>query len=153
MPDSSVLFVVPQETDKLAEILAEHGGYLEYERPDADFAGYLAARIGSRISATFEDQDDPSAPLYEFCTELESQNAPYFGVSAPYEERSRGDRYDGYVAYNIGNGLVQKIHPWRDGDPSIDERSLRVAGVSEDEIARVAEVMFAPTSSLKAGVP
>ncbi len=145
MPDSRMLFIVPQDSARLAEILSEQGGYLEYERNLDDFTGYLSERVGHGLIAEFEDLDDPSDALYEFGQELEAQKTSYFGVCASYEEPSRGDRYEGYVVYNIsGNseGMVQMNHPWREGDPSLDDRSLRKAGVSDEEIERINAVFF-----------
>lgn len=140
MPNSRMLFVVPEDSARLAEILSEQGGYLEYERNLEDFTDYLAERVGHHLIAEFEDLDDPSDALYQFGEELEAQKTAYFGVSESYEERSRGDRYEGYIVYNIsGNsaGMVQKNYPWREGEPSLDDRSLRVAGVPDEEVDRI----------------
>lgn len=147
MPNSRMLFVVPENSAKLAEILSDHGGYLEYEQDHAgeDFTDYLAERVGQSLIAEFEDLDDPSDALYQFGQELEAQKAPYFGVSESYEERSRRDRYEGYVVYNVSGdsaGMVQKDFPWRQGEPSLDDRSLRAAGVSDEEIDRINAVLF-----------
>lgn len=145
MPNSRMLFVVPENSAKLAEILSEHGGYLEYEQSLDDFTDYLSERVGQGLVAEFEDLDDPSDALYQFGQELEAQKAAYFGVSESYEERSRRDRYEGYVVYNVSGdsaGMVQKNFPWREGEPSLDDRSLRVAGVSDEDIDRINAVFF-----------
>jgi hypothetical protein len=140
-----MLFVVPENSARLAEILSEHGGYLEYEQSLDDFTDYLSERVGQGLIAEFEDLDDPSDALYQFGQELEAQKAAYFGVSESYEERSRRDRYEGYVVYNVSGssaGMVQKNFPWREGEPSLDDRSLRVAGVSDEDIDRINAVFF-----------
>ena len=145
MASSKMLFVVPAETAALAEILADHGGYLEYERDLEDFTDYLAERVGERLTAEFEDLDDPDAALCDFARELGRQRTPFIGACDSYEERSRGDRFDGYIAYDLGGDdgkLVTAQHAWRHGDPDVDERSLRAAGVGEDEIARISSVLF-----------
>lgn len=145
MPNSRMLFIVPEDSARLAEILAEHGGYLEYEQNLDDFTDYLSERVGQGLTAEFEDLDDPSDALYEFGQELEAQKTAYFGVCNSREERSRGDRYEGYVVYNISGssaGMVQKNYPWREGEPSFDDRSLRIAGVSDEEIDRIIAVFF-----------
>lgn len=145
MPNSRMLFVVPENSAKLAEILSEHGGYLEYEQGLDDFTDYLSGRVGQSLIAEFEDLDDPSDALYQFGQELEALKAAYFGVSESYEQRSRRDRYEGYVVYNVsGNsaGMVQKNFPWREGEPNLDDRSLRVAGVSDEDIDRINAVFF-----------
>ncbi|MNU37073.1 hypothetical protein D3C71_257230 [compost metagenome] len=145
MPNARMLFVVPENSAKLAEILSEHGGYLEYEQSLDDFTDYLSERVGQGLVAEFEDLDDPSDALYQFGQELEAQKAAYFGVSESYEERSRRDRYEGYVVYNVSGdsaGMVQKNFPWREGEPSLDDRSLRVAGVSDEDIDRINAVFF-----------
>jgi hypothetical protein len=140
-----MLFVVPQVSARLAEILSEHGGYLEYEQNLDDFTDYLSERVGERLTAEFEDLDDPSDALYQFGQELEAQKTPYFGVCGSYEERSRRDRYEGYVVYNVSGsdkGMVQMNYPWREGEPALDDRSLRIAGVSDEEIERINAVFF-----------
>lgn len=144
MPSSSVLFVVPQETSRLAEILQEHGGYLEFEHVMYDFTGYLAARVGERLTAEFGDLDDPDEALCDFARELVRQGVPFFGVCDSFEERSRGIRFEGYVAYHFGGGedrLNVKKHPWVQGDASLDDRSLRKAGVSDEDIDRINAVL------------
>jgi hypothetical protein len=148
MPNSRMLFVVPENSARLAEILSEHGGYLEFEQNLDDFTDYLAERVGQGLIAEFEDLDDPSEPLDQFGKELEVQKAAYFGVCESYEERSRGERYEGYVVYNIsGNsaGMVERNYPWREGEPDLEDRSLRIAGVSDEEIERInAALLTAP---------
>lgn len=149
MPDSRILFVVPKETTALAEILSEFGGYLEYEHETEDFSDYLAENVGYPLTAEFEDQDNPSAPIYAIAMELEKQHAPYFGASPAYEERSRGDRFEGYVVYNISgtkSGMNQLNFPWREGNPTLDDRSLRIAGVSDEEIAKINAVFETPNA-------
>jgi hypothetical protein len=46
MPNSKALFIVPEDSSNLADIIEEHGGYLEFER-DLDSVGdYLSQRAG-----------------------------------------------------------------------------------------------------------
>lgn len=154
MPNSKMLFVVPQESARLAEILADHGGYLEYESPETDFTDYLAENVGQVLTAEFEDLDDPSVPLYEFGMELDKQKAPFLGCCNSREERSRGDRYEGYVVFNIATGSltgVQQINfPWREGEPGTDDRSLQIAGVAKEDRDRILSALQAePATGMK----
>lgn len=151
MSNSKILFVVPYQSDRLAEILADHGGYLEFESPETDFTEYLAENVGQVLTAEFEDLDDPSEPLYEFATELDKQKAVYLGCCDSREEQSRGDRYEGYVVYNVSYGdlvgMKQINYPWVYGEPDTDERSLRNAGVQQHEIDRIISALDLGVSS------
>jgi hypothetical protein len=145
MPNSKALFVVPEDASEIAGIIHDHGGQLEYERDLADLEdvrNYLSQRAGERLTVEFEDWDDPSEPLYALCSRFEKQGVIYLGACASYEEPSRGDRFEGYVVYNLGRGNVQRNHAWREGDAGLDERSLRNAGAPQEEIDGIVQALF-----------
>ena len=150
MPSTKFLFTVPEDNTRLAEILCDEGGTLEWEdqfETYDDAAAFLSRHAGRVITAEFEDLDDTLDPLLSFADELDRHRSPYLGVADAFEERSRGDRFDGTVVYHLFDDQEERVRlpfPWSNGNPATDDRTLRLAGVAEDAIAAINARLMPP---------
>jgi hypothetical protein len=145
MAVASILFVVPEANSDIASVLSENYASLEgLESTDSadDVESYLSARAGEVASVTFEDADDPLEGMLPLVSLLRAAEALHFGVTPSFEERSRGVRSEGRVFFSLGTDPVEKVFPWRDGDPELHERTLRAVGVEEEKVAAVASTFF-----------
>jgi hypothetical protein len=152
MPSTKFLFTVPEDHQRIAEIICDEGGTLEYENPFDTYdeaEAFLSEWVGKVITAEFEDVDDTLDPLYALADELDTKSAPYLGVADAFEERSRGTRVDGSIVFNLfgdDTERMQIFYPWSNGDPETDVRTLRTAGVTEDAISMIAERLMPPSN-------
>jgi hypothetical protein len=144
MPSTTILFVVPETVQALGAVLCDHGGTLEYETEFETYdqaIDYLGERKGQVLTAQFEDVDDTLDPLFAFVNELDDHKSPYLGVADAFEEPSRRLRVDGTVVYHLFDGQKDRaraVFPWSEGDPQVDETTLRKAGVDEAVIVEIA---------------
>lgn len=158
MPSTKILFIVPDDVQRLGEIICDEGGIVDDEQFETydDAVAYLSDLKGNRISVEFEDLFDTLEPLNAISDELDNQKSPYLGVAEAFEESSRGDRFDGTIVYNLfgeQEGVTRLTYPWSHGSPELDERTLRLAGVSDEKVAEIAAEMFSGPKVSPASVP
>lgn len=144
--DCTIIFEVPSEVAEVAAAIENAYGLIE-EGPEGQAPSeFLPSMVGQLVEVRFEDDNDPAGTLVDVAAALERVGARYVGVSSSYTERSRGERIRAQFHYNTEGspeGRRQAFFPWHEGEPSLDPRSLEIAGVPEDEIAGI-ELLLRP---------
>jgi hypothetical protein len=151
MPTATMSFIVPEDVTALAQAFHDENLSLD-GHPDLALAesveayvGALSSLKGQRAYGEAEDVDDPIEAISEAKSVLLDEDCDFLITTSSFVERSRGDRYDGRIYLKVGDIVRELGHPWSDGDPSLDERSMRTAGFDEVEIGVAMERFFPQT--------
>lgn len=140
MPRASILFTVPDDATRIAEILAD--GACEIDGREGlefeDIVAHLAACAGGVVEALVDD-DDPLTPVWDVAGALDGTGSAYWAVADAFVERSRGVRSLGRVLLNLDGGpsRTELKVPWEYGEPQLDVATLAAAGMTRDEAAQV----------------
>jgi hypothetical protein len=156
MPRASILFTVPDDASRIAEILADGASEidgregLEFE----DIVAHLASSAG-RIVEALVDDDDPLTPVWDVAGALDGTGSAYWAVADAFVERSRGVRSIGRVLLNLdgGPGRTEMNVPWEYGEPLLDVATLEAAGMPRDKADEVVERFRVEAPAEVAGAP
>lgn len=135
MAKATVLYVVPADGNvraALEEAVSDYGA-----QPSGD-----PEDVGGTAEIDLEDCDDPIDDISEFVEILKRGGAPYFGMTESFTERSRGLRCEGRIFLSGFGVELTKDFPWKEGEPELNERAMRIAGFEESHIEAAANLFF-----------
>jgi hypothetical protein len=147
MPKSSIIFAVPDELAKIAEVLANFGGEMDNTEITGDpeeVAAILEGVRGQTVSVDF-DVDDPQEPILRAAEALDATGSRYFGIYDAFSEPTRGVRVEGAVVLNASGAPSDKTDrkvPWTYGEPEFDRHTLSAAGFSPEETDGILATFF-----------
>lgn len=135
MAKATLLFIVP--SDEMVRAALEEAGS-DY---DAKLSGDPET-IGGTAEIDLEDCDDPIDCISVFLEILKRDGTPYFGITESFVELSRGVRYEGQMILSGFGVEMTKNFPWKEGEPELNERAMRIAGFEERHIEAAMDLFF-----------
>ena len=142
---TKIIFDVPKDVTRLAEVVYDNGGAIEGEDCESpeQVLETLTALAGRRgMTVEFASHDEVLArPIDQVKGIVEileaAGNARYAYSTEAFVEPSRGVRVLGRVGFNLGSGPREYQVPWQHGESEFDVTTLESCGVSRIEAAAI----------------
>ncbi|WP_315923233.1 hypothetical protein [Mesorhizobium sp. SP-1A] len=142
MARATVLYIVPADGNVRAalEVAASECGAQVSGEPE---------EVGGTAEIDLEYCGDPIDDISEFIEILKRGGTPYFGMTESFTEPSRGLRCEGRIFVSGFGVELTKNFPWKEGEPELNERAMRIAGFEDSHIEAVTALFFGKSPAPK----
>ena len=142
---ASIKFLVPTgRLEDLARLIVRDDGLtggMDIDLVDdfIELRKYLEARAGEFVDVHYLDLSGGN-PITDLSELLDCYQAPYFGYWPAYETRDKSRFHGGFIVrHDTEIHGERKCFAWQNGDPRPHEGHMRIAGFSDEHIARIVE--------------